>query len=196
MMDKKTPAKAANKPEDATATMIANLKEKTGRALPAWVTLVKQSGLAKHGQIVAMLKADHGVTHGYANLIAMSALQGDGPAPGGDDLVAAMYAGEKQALLPIWAAIESAVLKFGADIEVSPKKTYVSLRRSKQFALVQPTTKTRVDVGLCLKGTPAGPRLEAAGSFNAMVSHRVRVEEPGQVDKELVGWLKKAYESA
>lgn len=186
----------AKSPDDAMATMVANLKDKTGRALPEWVALVKKSGLAKHGLIVAMLKADHGVGHGYANLIAATALQGDGPAPGGDDLVAAMYAGEKQPLLPIWAAIEKAVLAFGADVEVSPKKTYVSLRRNKQFGLVQPTTKTRVDVGLCLKGEPTGPRLEASGSFNAMVSHRVRLEKPGDVDRELVGWLKKAYESA
>ncbi len=188
--------KPAKTPDDAMATMIANLREKTGRTLPEWVTLVNKSGLAKPGLIVAMLKADHGVGHGYANLIAATALKGDGPAPAGDDLVAAMYAGEKQALLPIWAAIEKAVRGFGGDVEVSPKKAYVSLRRSKQFALVQPTTKTRVDVGICLKGEPAGPRLEAAGSFNAMVSHRVRVEKPGDVDKELVAWMKKAYETA
>lgn len=183
-------------PDDAVATMIAKLKEKTGRALPEWVALARASGLAKHGQIVAMLKADHGLGHGYANLVAHSALQGDGPAPGGEDLVAAMYAGEKQALLPVWAAIEKAVRGFGADVEVSPKKTYVSLRRSKQFALVQPTTKTRVDVGLCLKGERTGPRLEAAGSFNAMVSHRVRLEKASDVDAELVGWLRQAYERA
>lgn len=183
-------------PDDALATMIANLKEKTGRALPAWVALVRGSGMDRHGQIVAMLKAEHGVSHGYANLIAQTALQGDGPAPGGDDLVAAMYAGDKQALLPVWAAIEKAVRAFGADVDVSPKKTYVSLRRSKQFALVQPTTKTRVDVGLCLKGTAAGPRLEAAGSFNAMVSHRVRLEKPADMDAELVGWLRQAYDLA
>ena len=183
-------------PDDALATMIANLKEKTGRALPEWVALARKSGLAKHGQIVSMLKADHGLGHGYANLVAQSALQGDAPAQGGEDLVAAMYAGEKQALLPVWAAIEKAVRAFGADVEVSPKKTYVSLRRSKQFALVQPTTKTRVDVGLCLKGEAAGPRLEAAGSFNAMFSHRVRLVEPADVDAELVGWLRQAYERA
>ncbi len=183
-------------PDDALATMIANLKEKTGRALPEWVALARESGLAKHGQIVSMLKADHGLGHGYANLVAQSALQGDAPAQGGEDLVAAMYAGEKQALLPVWAAIEKAVRAFGADVEVSPKKTYVSLRRSKQFALVQPTTKTRVDVGLCLKGEAAGPRLEAAGSFNAMVSHRVRLVEPADVDAELVGWLRQAHERA
>lgn len=183
-------------PDDALATMIANLQEKTGRALPDWVSLVRGSGLDKHGQIVAMLKADHGLGHGYANLVAQTALQGDAPAPGGEDLVAAMYAGDKQALLPVWAAIEKAVRAFGADVEISPKKTYVSLRRSKQFALVQPTTKTRVDVGLCLKGTAAGPRLEAAGSFNAMVSHRVRLEKPADVDAELVTWLRQAYDLA
>lgn len=190
------PAKTTKSPEDAMATMVANLKGKTGRALPEWVALVRKSGLGKHGLIVTMLKADHGVGHGYANLIAASALQGDGPAPGGDDLVAAMYAGEKQALLPIWAALEKAARSLGADVEVSPKKTYVSLRSSKQFALVQPTTRTRVDVGLCLKGVAAGPRLEAAGSFNAMVSHRVRLEKPGDVDKELLGWLRQAYEAS
>lgn len=183
----------AKTPEEAMATMVANLKEKTGRALPEWVALARASGLPKHGQVVAMLKADHGLGHGYANLVAQAALQADGPAPAGEDLVAAMYAGEKAALLPVWAAIEKAVRAFGADVEVSPKKTYVSLRRSKQFALVQPTTKTRVDVGLCLKGEAPGPRLEAAGSFNAMVSHRVRLEKPADVDAELIGWLKEAY---
>ena len=94
------------------------------------------------------------------------------------------------------AYLEAVEGAFGGDVEVSPKKTYVSLRRSKQFALVQPTTKTRVDVGLCLKGEATGPRLEAAGSFNSMVSHRVRLEKPADVDAELVGWLRQAYERA
>jgi hypothetical protein len=90
----------------------------------------------------------------------------------------------------------AAVRKFGPDVEVSPKKTYVSLRRSKQFGLVQPTTKTRVDVGINLKGMPPSGRLEASGSFNAMVSHRVRVETAADVDKALIGWLKEAYDRA
>jgi hypothetical protein len=58
------------------------------------------------------------------------------------------------------------------------------------------STRGRLDVGLNLKGTPPSGRLEASGSFNAMCSHRVRVEKPADVDAELVGWLKKAYESA
>jgi hypothetical protein len=53
-----------------------------------------------------------------------------------------------------------------------------------------------VDVGIQLKGAPPKGRLEAAGSFNAMVSHRVRVASPAEVDAELLAWLRQAYELA
>ena len=85
---------------------------------------------------------------------------------------------------------------FGKDVEISPKKTYVSYRRNKQFALIQPSTRERVDVGINLKGEPPGKRLEASGSFNAMVSHRVRLSSPKDVNAELKKWLKKAYDAA
>ena len=184
-------------PEEMIVSMIKNLEENTGRSLEAWVTLARASKLAKHGQIVAHLKSDHGLTHGYANLVALKALQADdAPAPGGDELVAAQYGGAKAALRPIYDALLAKVTRFGGDVEIAPKKAYVSLRRGKQFGIIQPTTATRLDVGINLKGTPATSRLESSGSFNAMVSHRVRVGAPGDVDAELVGWLKQAYEKA
>ena len=77
-----------------------------------------------------------------------------------------------------------------------PKKAYVSLRRSKQFAIVQPSAATRLDIGIQLKGTPTTDRLEASGSFNAMVSHRVRLSSAKGIDAELKAWLKKAYDAA
>jgi len=82
------------------------------------------------------------------------------------------------------------------EVEVSPKKAYVSLRRSKQFAIIQPSTKTRVDLGLNMKGEAAKGRLEESGSFNAMVSHRVRLEKVTDVDKDVKTWLKKAWSGA
>jgi hypothetical protein len=86
--------------------------------------------------------------------------------------------------------------KFGGDVEVAPKKGYVSLRRRKQFALIQPSTATRLDVGINLKNKPASKRLEASGAFNAMVSHRVRVSRLEEIDAELQAWLREAYEGA
>ncbi len=97
---------------------------------------------------------------------------------------------------PIYDTLMAVIAKFGKDVEVSPKKAYVSLRRHKQFGLIQPSTATRVDVGINLKGAEPTDRLEKSGSFNAMVSHRVRLSSPSEVDKELLGWLKKAYEAS
>ncbi len=97
---------------------------------------------------------------------------------------------------PTYDASVDAVLRFGKDVEVAPKKAFTSLRRSKQFVIVQPSTKTRIDVGINLKGFDATERFESSGSFNAMVSHRVRIIDINQVDAELVEWLKQAYEAA
>lgn len=188
----------AKSPEEMAASMIANMPEKTGKSLQQWLAIAKKSGGTKHGEIVKALKTDHGLTHGYANLVAHKLLKSDAgsKADGGTDLVAAQYSGAKADLKPIYDAVIKAVSAFGKDVEVSPKKSYVSLRRNKQFALVQPSTKTRVDLGINLKGEAAAGKLEESGSFNAMVSHRVRLEKPADVDKQVKAWLKKAYSAA
>ena len=180
-------------PDEMANAMIANLKDKTGKTLEQWIAIAKKSGAAKHGEIVKMLKSDHGMTHGFANLVAHKTLKSDAGSIGDStDLVAAQYAGDKAALKPIYDALIKAAKSCG-EIEVAPKKAYVSLRRSKQFAIIQPSTKTRVDLGLNIKNEPAKGRLEKSGSFNAMVSHRVRLEKTSDVDKDVKNWIKKAW---
>jgi hypothetical protein len=187
----------ADKVQEATESMVRNLEAKTGRCLSEWVATARASGRARHGEIVAFLKAEHGLGHGYANLVAQQALQPVGQAaPEGDDLVSAQYGGAKVALRPVYDALVGEVVKFGGDVEISPKKTYVSLRRSKQFGLIQPSSSDRIDVGINLKGVEASGRLEPSGSFNSMVSHRVRVRTRDDVNDELVGWLRRAYEAS
>jgi hypothetical protein len=176
--------------------MIANFKDRTGKSLEQWIAIAKNSGVAKHGEIVKILKADHGMTHGYANLVAHKTLKSDAGSIGATtDLVAAQYAGDKAALKPIYNALIKAAKSCGA-VEIAPKKAYVSLRRSKQFAIIKPSTRTRVDLGLNMKSEPAEGRLEKSGSFNAMVSHRVRLEKTTDVDKDVKAWIKKAWSEA
>lgn len=188
----------AKSPEETLATMIEALPEKTGKSLTEWLDVIRRAKLGKHGEIVKLLKEKHGVTHGYANLIALKALGSDAGSAAelGQDLVAMQYGGAKAALRPIYDALAAKVLALGADVELSPKKAYVSVRRSKQFALIQPSTATRLDLGLNLKGLPPAGRLEASGSFNAMCTHRVRLEKPADVNSEVLSWIRKAYEGA
>jgi hypothetical protein len=187
----------AKSPAEMKAAMIAGLTGKTGKSLPQWLEIVGASKLVKHKEIMTLLKTEHGLTHGFANMIALQALNSDSHTETNtDSLVEAQYAGTKADLRPIYEAVLSAVRKFGPDVEVSPKKGYVSLRRKKQFAIVQPSTATRLDIGINLKDATPTERLEKAGSFNAMFSHRVRAATPADVNKELVGWLKRAYDEA
>lgn len=182
-------------PEEQLQSALRNLEEKTGKPLAEWLSWVEKRNIEKHGEIVRTLKDEGGVTHGYANLIAHEARGSASTHAQADDLVATQYAG-RESLRPIYDRLAAAVVSFGDDVELSPKKAYVSLRRSKQFGLVQPSTRTRVDVGLQLKGVAPTERLEASGSFNAMVSHRVRLTDVAQIDDELIGWLRRAYDAA
>jgi hypothetical protein len=183
--------------DQATATMVKNLEEKTGKSFEQLVAHARANGPKKHKDLINYLKAEHDLTYGYANLIALYALKpADAPPDTDDSLVEEQYAGEKAAMRPVYEAVIAAVQGFGDDVEIAPKKTYVSLRRKKQFAIVQATTKNRVDLGINMKNVAPQGRLEASGSFNSMVSHRVRLEQPSQVDEELIAWLKAAYENA
>ncbi len=185
----------ADKLTVAAQNMIDNLEKKTGKSLAEWIVIAKASGFEKHGQIVKYLKAEQGLTHGYANLVAIKARETADSPKTDDDLINNQYSG-KESLRPIYEAIMTAVSQFGDDLIIAPKKAYVSLRRNKQFGLIQPSTKTRVDVGINFRDVAADGRLEASGSFNAMVSHRVRLTTPNDVNDELIGWLRQAYDAA
>lgn len=177
--------------------MIKNLEEKTGKKFSEWINIVKTSGLEKHGEIMKLLKSEtHGLTHGYANLVAHKAKETDaGSASSEASLVDDQYKG-KESLRPIYESLISEIQKFGGDVELAPKRAYVSLRRKKQFGLIQPSTKTRVDIGINVKGKAPEGSLEIAGSWNTMVSHRIKITEPAQVTSEVISWLKVAYEAA
>lgn len=175
-------------------TMINNMPEKTGKSLEEWFQLLAAKGFAKHGEAMKFLKGEHGVSHGFANTIIQLHKQ---QASAGEevDLVATQYTG-KEALYPIYEALIKVVQIFGSDVEIAPKKTSVSIRRAKQFALIKPATKTRIDLGLKFKEKETTGRLGDSGPFGTMCTHRVQLTEVTQVDAELTNWLKEAYEEA
>jgi len=178
-------------------SMIKNLEEKFGKSLPEWISIVSKSGLKKHKEIVDYLKSEYGFTYGYANLVAHKSLKSDaGSAASADDLVEQQYSKGKESLKPIYDDLITFIKGFGDDVELAPKKAYVSIRRKKQFAIIQPSTKTRLDIGLNLKGKAPLGRLEESGSFNAMCSHRIRLAGENEVDEEIIIWIKEAYQNA
>lgn len=182
--------------DKALLSMISNFKEKTGKSLDEWLEIARSFNTEKHSEIIKRLKTEFGLTHGYANMVAHKLKGSDaGSAEDKNDLVDQQYKG-KEALKSLYDHLLSEIMKFGDDIEAAPKNAYVSIRRKKQFAILQPSTKTRLDVGLVLKGTVPSGRLEAAGSFNAMCTHRVRIESADDITGEVLDWIRNAYSEA
>ncbi len=178
--------------EKALQTMIDNMPEKTGKSLAEWKVLLSLMNFDKHSAAVNYLKKEHQVTHGFANTI-VNLSKNEQKTP--EDLVTNQYKG-KEVLLPIYEELIKVVQEFGSDVKITPKKTEVSLDRKRKFAVIKPATKTRIDLGLKLKGTPLTDRLENSGPFGTMCTHRVRISAINQVDNELKTWLKEAYQKA
>ncbi|MEZ5056033.1 MAG: DUF5655 domain-containing protein [Saprospiraceae bacterium] len=182
--------------DDAGNTMIQNLKIKTGKSLEEWIKIVKTKGFEKHGDILKFLKSEHEFTHGYANLVSMKAREADaGSVENKGDLIDEQYQG-KENLLPFYEKLRKEIEAFGSDVEFSPKRKYVSVRRKKQFAMLTPATKTRFEIGINLKGEPGKGKLEEITAANAMCSHKINVSEITELDKEVIEWLRKAYDNA
>lgn len=183
--------------DKALATQLANIEKRTGKTLAQLTTIVKNSGLSRHGELVAMLKQDLGMGHGDANTLVHYALKSAGPNAGDvatPDVLDAIYTGAKTGLRPIHEALVAAIEKFGR-FEISPKKGYVSLRGKKQFAMIGPATNTQVEIGLNMKGVKGTPRL-IEQKPGGMCQYKVRVGNAKEVDAELLSWIRQAYDAS
>ena len=179
--------------DTALQSQVRNIEAKYGKPLSHWFAAIDASGLSKHNEVVAMLKDEHGLAHGAAHRVSLLARQRDDAGPAAQpDPADALYAGAKARLRPLHDALLSEIRALGA-FDIAPKKGYLSLRRRKQFAMIQPSAG-RIDLGLILPAaTPATGRLESAAKFNALFTHRVRVTAATDLDDELRGWLAAAY---
>lgn len=184
--------------DKAVATQLANIEKRTGKSIAELTAIVKRSGLSKHGELVKMLKTDLGMGHGDANTLVHVVRESDGASAtrglSTDQVLDGLYTGPKAALRPIHDALMGALRKLG-DFEEAPKKAYVSYRRKKQFAMIGPATNTRVEVGLNVKGLSASARLQELPA-GQMCNYKVKLTDAKDVDAELIGWIKVAYEAA
>ena len=181
--------------DKTVTTMIENLKEKTGHSLDEWKNLIAKEGLTKHGEIVKYLKETHGVTHGYASEIGLKVLGSDADSTTDTDgLIVSQYQG-KEHLKAFYDKLLGEIQNFGGDFKIDPKKTYVSLKRKKQFIILNPASKTRFEIGFNLKGVEPQGKLEAEKP-NGICSHKMNLTDMSEIDSEVIGWIKKAFDAA
>ena len=185
-----------NTVDKALQTQINNIEQKTGKSLAELTKIVNESNLTKFGQLRDMIKEQFSLGHGDANTLvhlAKKAVEGSAD-QSLDATVAEIYSSNKADLRPIHEAVMARIVTLG-DFEIAPKKTYLSLRRKKQFAMVGPGSKGRVEVGLNMKGVAGTSRLEALPP-GKMCQYRVFISTANEVDDELLGWIQTAFDNA
>lgn len=179
-------------PQAALATQLRHIETKTGKTLAQLHELIAQSGLAKHGEVRSMLMERFALGHGDANTLAHAAKADATTAA--DDPLDAIYTGAKAGLRPLHDTLMTRIEKLGA-FDVAPKKTYLSLRRKKQFAMVGPATKEQIEVGLNIKSLPTDARLKALPA-GGMCQYTVRLSTAAEIDAALLGWIRAAYDAS
>ena len=83
-------------------------------------------------------------------------------------------------------------MSLGPDVTVEGRGTYVPFVRRRQFAAVA-VLSARLDLGLRLPDPPASARLLPAKA-PGQATHKVELREAGDVDDELRGLLRAAYD--
>ncbi len=172
-----------------------NIKAKTGKTPADFRVLATEKGLTKHSEIIAWLKADFGLGHGHANAIAAVLKNPDFGKTSLGVKLEKVFSGSKSHWRSAFEILLENIKTFAPDVELAPTQTYVSLlRNKKKFAIVQPSVQD-ISLGLKLKNQAATERLELAGSWNIMVTHRIRIEKAAELySREMLVWLERAYQ--
>ncbi|MCU1578886.1 MAG: hypothetical protein JWP19_1090 [Rhodoglobus sp.] len=171
------------------------IKAKTGLDPADFRRLAEERGLLAEGvkvtQIVDWLKEDFGLGRGHA--MAIVNIFQDRPAR--EERLEKQFTGTKAHWRATFDALLATLGKHG-PVGTAATDTYVSLLKGKaKFAIVA-MTADRLDIGIKLKDAAPTDRFEPAGSWNVMVTHRVRLVDAAQIDAELLGWLERAYDAA
>jgi hypothetical protein len=183
-------------PKEMIEAISRNLPAKTGKTFDQWVAVAKK-GPKDRKALTAWLKTKHALGTVTATFIAADAVGESIVDEYSDEgkLLDGMYSGEQAALRPVYDKLAETVQLLGKDVALTVCKTYVGMRRARQFGMIKPATKGRVFLGLTLPDVePAGRLLKAGSIGNDRMTHRIEIAAPKEIDGEVKRWLKAAYD--
>lgn len=180
--------------EKAMQTQLVNIQRKTGMSLKELADLIKQSGLSKYGEVCDMLNEKLGLAYGDANTLVQSVFEAATQGKNESTVLDQIYSGAKSGFRPIHDKLINEISKFG-EFEAVPQKGYISLRRKKQFAVIEPKTNARLEVGINVRNIKKSNRLSKQPR-GSRCNYIVSLTDTKEADVELITWLKSAYEGA
>lgn len=174
------------------------IKARTGKDPEDFRVMAEAKGLlapgVKTAQIVSWLKDEFGLGHGHAMAIVATLNAATQPPVSHEERVDRFFTGRRARWRPAYDQLIAELAGFGPGMSVAPTSSYISLLRDgRKFGILQ-VTADRLDVGIKLKDPAGDDRLESAGDWNQMVTHRVRIGDAAELDGQVLTWLKQAFE--
>jgi hypothetical protein len=167
------------------------LRSRTGQDVAAWNRRVAEAGLPDEQALRAWLDSQGVTGYGQALLVWERFGYPDFLTAEADELIDGQYSDRPQ-LRPVFDAVLAALPVVG-PATIQARKTMVSFVTPRRtFAVVQATTKRRVDLGLRLEHERPGGRLLAARDLGA-ATVRIPLTQPEDVDAEVLDWMRRAY---
>ena len=174
---------------------IQTAKEKTGKSLEEWLSVVKVQGLSKKMEIVNWLKSEHKLNHMQAGFVAGIYLNNGKPVYSDEDNLVENQFVNCEAMRPLFDAISKKILKDFPGSQLIPKKTYLSFTAIREFAAINVRPK-EIRLGIDLGDESFTESLQKAKLTGPMarISHMLIFTDIKQFDKLVSGYLKKSYD--
>lgn len=194
---------------------VRGLVSKTGRSLAEWLTLISRKSPVRAGRAQAepgsgtqralrdWLMAEFDLNQSTAWYLAERSVGKGGEEDSAEgyvvraaEYVDAMYAGPRAGLRPLHDAMIRAAIELGG-VKICPCKTIVPLYRKHVFAQIKPASRTRIDLGLCLRGyekkLPARVISTGGAQKGDRITHRIEITSVSDLDPEALRWLRIAH---
>lgn len=186
--------------DKARETQLKNIQVKTGKTIEEIRAIIVESGMQKHGQLRQMFIDRFGLGFGDATMLVHFAQQSDGQTAAEasqssiEEILEGIYTGSKSSLRPLHDKVMAKVVDLG-EFSIAPKKGYLSLRRKRQFAMIGPGSKNRLEIGFNMKGVPPTERLLEQPS-GGMCQYKIFISSENEVDSELLSYLKTSFDTS
>ena len=183
-------------PSDMMDSVTDSMKERTGKTQEEWVLAVQASGVDPLDQkaVRNWLKTEHGILQNSQWAIADAAARAAGWArPSVEGYIDSQYQDEKATLRPIFDSLREIIEELGEDVSAEGRGGYTPFVRRRQFAAIQASTKTRIDLGLRFKEAPTSELLSNK-SLPGQSTHKVSLTSLEDITNEVRGLIRMAYE--
>jgi len=187
---------ATKNPKDMMASVATSMQQRTGKTLEEWVKAVQASGIDPLDQkaVRNWLKRAHQIPQNSQWAIADAAAQAAGwQRPTNEGYTDSQYAGDKAALRPFFDALRNLAETCGVDVTMEGRGSYTPFVHNRQFMAVEPSSKTKVTLGLRFKTAPTSPLLEE-GKAPGQCTHRIVFTHAEQISPEIAALIKAAYD--